>query len=147
MPAGDLVTVAGKYELRATLLGRGSDLEASRRAPIGGLGATPVKSHDLELTAATGSYGGEDVGGVRVITLPLRARTEVALRALINDTTGIWRRSSTDLQLFMWVPLFGKFYVWGRPRGADVDTDGVTFGFAEVLCTFETTADPTLYFV
>lgn len=147
MPAGDLVDAAAKYELRATLLGKGTDLEPSRRVAIGGLGATPVKPHDLDLTAATGTHGGNDDGGVRTITIPLRARTQAALRGLIDDTTGTWRRSNTDLQLFMWVPLLGKFYVWGRPRGADVDTEGVTFGMAEVLCTFVTTADPTLHFV
>lgn len=150
MPAGDLLTMHSQFELRATLLGRGTNIKPSRRTGIGGLGSTPVKSHDLPLTAATGSYGGEDEGDVRVVTIPFYmdgATAEAAYESLVNDTTGTWRRSDVDLPLHMWLPTIGRCYVNGRPRGVEADLSQITFGLIEVLCTFETTVDPTLYFL
>lgn len=146
MPAGDLVVSDYQFEIRTTLLGYGTSYEMERPGPQG-LG-NKVKEKDVDLRHDDGSYAGPDRLDSRLLTIPIEiAGTASAAGAAfktLNDT--IWAHSTTDLQLHMQLPGFGKFYVYGRPRGVLEDMTNADFGIIRCQLFFKVN-DPTITYV
>lgn len=144
MAAGDLVVADFQAEIRTTLFGDGTNYGIDFKN-IEGLGTAPVRSTDVELDQADGSYGSPDVYGPRVIIIPIvfeGTPSNVGSWAKTWQTT-TWAKSSTDIPLYMQLPGFGKFHVNGRPRGFDVDITRIGFGIITAEATF-VALDPTI---
>lgn len=148
MPAGDLVTQDWEFEIRATLFGSAaSPVQLSREASIGGLGVYIRPGEFVPYDAQDGGYSGPDFNGPTVLTLPLNIKAAtpgLALLALETLRATAWAKSATDIPLHMQLPGLGKFFYNGRPRGLDLDTTTLTFGYLRVLAVFQAD-DPTRY--
>lgn len=151
MPNGDLITAHWQWQIRDYLIGTGAWLNDRSRS-IGGLGNPEPKISDLPYAGRDGSFGGQDSKGVRTITIPLLTNgdgitdedRQADANANLEGLEAAWALSAIDIRLDCWLP--GRpFYAWGRPRGIDADLSKLTFGRIEVLCTFATTEDSTLY--
>lgn len=137
MPAGDLITADWQIELRAALMGAGTSFLFPRPGGIKGLGVPPVKTNDVELDLADGSYAGRDFHGPRLITVSFFTKETSASLALdrLESLNGIWAPSTTDLELHFRLPGW-RFKVSGRPRGLDDDIDAALFGHVKAMATF-----------
>src|SRR6266576_1380797 len=118
MPPGDLVVADYQWELRAVLMGVTTRFKP---APPGikGLVASSVKSADVDLEGADGSYASVDRKAPRVITIPmtiLEINAGTAMNSL-QTLSAAWDASATDIPLYIRLPGWGKFHVNGRPRG------------------------------
>lgn len=124
MPAGDLVVSPFQLELRATLMGRTTDVHF-RDDGITGLFDDPVEPVETPWLHVDGSYVGSVRRPSRVVVAPMVVvgdteeevgDTVVALRtAWAADTD-----TSTPEQLWFQWPGFGKGYVKGQPLGLTV---------------------------
>lgn len=152
MAAGDLVVADYQIELRATLMGDGSNypLDFDQRQQWMPLGEGSTKTADVELLHANGSYGSDDFDGPLVFNFPFiidattHATAETRAKTL-RET--VWATSSTDIPLYQKLPGIGKFYVMGRPRKPYVENRSeAQFGTIRVLATF-VALDPTITYV
>lgn len=137
MPAGALVVADFQLELRLLLMGAGTEYEIGPGA-ITGLGQTPVKSADVELDHADGSYGSPDYSGARTLTIPLLVHGDDPADCMDNFSTllAAWVPSTSDIPLYIQLPGWGKFYVNGRPRGLDDDMSRLKSSEIAALATF-----------
>lgn len=144
MPAGSLIAADYQLELRATLMGDGTNYPLRSDRTIDGLGVPNAKTADVELDQADGSYGSPDYLGVRVLLIPFVFEgTPSQVGGWIKDMHTVWAPSTTDIPLYMQLPGFGKFHVNGRPRGFDADIQRIQFGIATAEATF-VALDPTI---
>lgn len=147
MPAGDLVVADWTLELRATLMGDGTNYEIDRRrGAIGGLLDSVVKQPESEFAHADGSFAADGFNAARTATFALVVfgATPTAVGDNLETMLTVWGPSTTDLPLYFQVPGFGKRYVNGRPLGLEVDYSTPDFGLIPILASFRIT-DPTIY--
>jgi hypothetical protein len=141
MPAGDLITQPWQLELRATLMGAGTDVVIDReRGAVGGLFDIEAKQAETEYAHAPGSFSGDSFEAARTVTVALALDGFAALSTM----RATWAPSSADLELWFQLPDIGKGYVVGRPIGLVVDSETAAFGLLSALASFRIT-DPTIH--
>lgn len=147
MPAGDLITEDWQGELRATLLGEGSDYPFGPGA-ITGLGLPPLKTADVDLAHADGAYGSPDYLASRIITIPMQigGSTDAAAMTALTDLIAAWAPSDVDIELHLRLPGWGHFKVSGRPRGLDAELAQLKSGEIATLGTF-VALNPTITYL
>lgn len=140
MAAGDLVVADFQIEVRATLMGPGSNyrLDYERLQAYTPMGQQSGKYVEVPLGSGDGSYGGVDRDGPLTFQFPLYFQgTAAAAGNAIKEMRTVWAKSSTDIPMYHQIPgTVGKFYVNGRPRPVGINAQFIEFGKVLFLCTF-----------
>lgn len=150
MAAGDLVTQAGQIELRATLMGTGTDFTIHRtRGGVRGLRGGDMKVAESEYAHADGSFIGETYRASRTITVALliRGATTAATNANVDAMDALWNYPTTaDEPLYLWLPgMSGKRHVNGRPLGIVFEEEQQVLKAVPALAMFRLGDDLTVY--
>lgn len=106
--------------------------------PIGGLGTPEARTVDSERGDRDGDVGGADVLQRRTLTIPVAITEDDPDDAwtLLDDLKAAFRVTAADQELTLTLPgLVGTTY-FGRPRGVEVDLEGLGQGVIRALCTF-----------
>ncbi|MDQ3107914.1 MAG: hypothetical protein M3Q68_08955 [Actinomycetota bacterium] len=144
MPAGDLVTADYHFELRSVLMGAGSLYEL---LPDGltGFGVPSLKTADVSMLHADGSYAAPDYLDVRTIRIAVEISRSTGALAMqdFDALVAAWAPATTNVPLYFRLPYWGKKYVNGRPRGLTENLSLVGFGIIRAFGTFEA-LDPAI---
>lgn len=147
MPAGDLVVADWTFELRATLMGDGTNYEIDRRrGAIGGLFDQLAKYAESDYGHADGTFIGETFRAARTATFALvvHGATELAAGDNLETMLTVWDTNTTaEQRLYFQTPGFGKRYVTGWPLGIIVDYTSPDYAVIPILASFRIT-DPTI---
>ncbi len=136
MPAGDLITVDGEYELNGLLMGSGSVLIGV--TGVEGWETEVVKGDVTEYDLAPGAVAGWQDAASKLVTVPLLIveGTEADARDTLADVRAAWRgQGFTDSELHRQEAGVHE-YLTGVPRGCVPVMTAVKQGVIPVLCTF-----------
>lgn len=130
------LTVDFTAELGGVILGAGTAYEFT--GTITGLGVPRPRAYDAPRGALAGEVAATDLGGKRIITLPVSIDGSSVADTMTKVATlnAAWSPAAADVNLDIRLGGVTTRFA-GRPRGVDLDLGDLKSFHAEALLTFE----------